>query len=246
MITYLANPARFMKFARPASVIFMVIFLISLPLALWQGLLASPADVKHGEAVRIMYVHVPAAIMCMGAYVALFIASFVSFVWRHNLADYGAKAFARIGIVFTALCLITGSIWGKTGWGTWWEWDGRMTSVLVLFFIYLAYLFIWQIVEDKKRASRLAAIFAMVGLINIPIIKFSVEWWASLHQPASILTLGGKGLEPEHEFPLVLMIIVYMSLFAWLSIEMVKTDINRAQANRKSAPEGAKIVIEDL
>ncbi len=245
MINYLANPQRFLNFARFASPIFMCLFFGAFIFGLWQGLIISPADVKHGEAVRIMYVHVPAAYMSMFCYMALFVASFVSFVWRHNLADYGAMAFARIGAVFTALCLLTGSVWGKTGWGTWWEWDGRMTSVLVLFFIYLAYLFIRQVIDDRRKASRFAAIFAMVGVINIPIIKFSVDWWNSLHQTATISKIGSSGLETPMLIPLLSIIVSYMALFAWLSVEQVKTDIHTARLSRKTEKPAATITIED-
>ena len=246
MINYLANPNRFLKFARIAAPLFMALSIFALGYGLWQSLIISPADVKHGEAVRIMYVHVPAAYLSMMAYIALFIASVVSFVWRHNLADYGARAFARIGAVFTALCLATGSIWGKTGWGTWWEWDGRMTSVLVLFFIYLAYLFIWSLIEDRKRASRFAAIFAMVGLINIPIIKFSVDWWNSLHQTATISKIGGSGLAPEMLKPFLAMCLAYTFVFAWLSIVQVRTDILTAKSRRRDDSGQAQIKIEDV
>jgi len=246
MISFLANPQRFLNFAKYAGPIFMGLTIILFAFGLWQGLYVAPPDVKHGEAVRIMFVHVPAAYLCMMAYMALFIASVVSFIWRHTLADYGARAFARIGMVFTVLCLITGSIWGKTGWGTWWEWDGRMTSVLVLFFIYAAYLLLWVIIDDQRRAARLAAIFAMVGMINIPIIKFSVDWWNSLHQTATISTPDAPGLASVYDLPLYSMILAYTALFAWLSIKMVKTDIETLQRNRQPQTQSATVKIEDL
>ncbi len=246
MISYLANPQRFLKFARIARPFFMAGAIGLLCFGLWQSLFVAPADVKHGEAVRIMFVHVPAAYLSMLAYTALFVASLVSFIWRHNLADYGARAFARIGLVFTALCLATGSIWGKTGWGTWWEWDGRMTSVLVLFFIYAAYLFLWVVVEDQKRAARIAAIFAMIGMVNIPIIKFSVEWWNSLHQSATISNVGAPGLDTVYDVPLWSMILAYTCIFAWLSIQQVATDIERARSRRAPQTKGANIKIEDV
>ncbi|NNE56842.1 MAG: cytochrome c biogenesis protein CcsA [Hellea sp.] len=244
MFSYLANPQRFLKFARIASPVFLALFLITLTLGLWQALIASPADVKHKEAVRIMYVHVPAAYMAMLCYLALTIASFISYVWRHNLADYGARAFARIGLVFTGLCLITGSIWGRTAWLTWWQWDGRMTSVLVLFFIYIAYLLIWSMSEDKKKAARYAALFAFVGLINIPIIKYSVDWWHSLHQGATFSDFDGEGLSTGHLIPFLLMCANYTFLFFWLSIEQVKTDIKSAQKNRSFKKDQSNIKIE--
>ena len=246
MINYLANPQRFLGFAKYAAPFFTTLFFIFLTLGLWQGLVVSPADIKQGDAARIMYVHVPAAWMAMASYLALFIASFVSFVWRHNLADYGAQAFARLGAVFTAICLVTGSIWGHTSWGTWWQWDGRMTSVLVLLFIYLAYLFIWQFTENKKRAAKFAAIFAMVGLINIPIIKFSVEWWNSLHQTATISNIGSPGLDKSMLTPLLLMFVAFLSLFSWLAIQQVRTDINRAKTRRVKTEKAATITVEEI
>jgi len=246
MISYLANPQRFLRFARIAGPVFMGLSILLLIFGVWQSLFVAPPDVKHGDGVRIFFVHVPAAYIALLSYVALFIASIVSFIWRHNLADYGARAFARIGLVFTALCLVTGSIWGKTGWGTWWEWDGRMTSVLVLFFIYVAYLFLWVVIDDSKRAARIAAIFAMVGMINIPIIKYSVEWWNSLHQTATISSLKSPGLETGHAIPFYTMFAAYTCLFAWLSIAQVKTDIERARRRRSEISEGAKIKIEDI
>lgn len=246
MISYLANPRRFLNFAKFAIPAFMVASFLLLGFGLWQSLFVAPPDVKHGEAVRIMFVHVPAAYLSMLAYTALFVASLVSFIWRHSLADYGARAFARIGMVFTALCLVTGSIWGKTGWGTWWEWDGRMTSVLVLFFIYAAYLFIWALVENQKKAARLAAIFAMVGMINIPIIKFSVDWWNSLHQTATVSTPDAPGLDGIYDLPLGSMILAYTALFAWLSMVQVRGDVLRARDERATKAGGATIKIEDI
>lgn len=246
MISYLANPQRFLNFAKFAIPLSMVSCLCLFIFGLWQGLFVAPPDVKHGEAVRIMFVHVPAAYLAMFSYLCLFIASLVSFIWRHSLADYGARAFARIGMVATALCLITGSIWGKTGWGTWWEWDGRMTSVLVLFFIYAAYLFLWALIEDQKRAARLAAIFAMVGMINIPIIKFSVDWWNSLHQTATVSTPDAPGLVTIYAVPFWAMVAAFMALLAWLSMVQVRTDIIQARKKRPRKSEGATIKIEDI
>jgi len=246
MISYLANPQRFLKFSRYAVPLFSILFIGFLLVGLWHGLINSPPAEDHGDGVRIMYVHVPAAWLSMFSYLALFIASFVSFVWRHNLADYGARAFARLGLVFTGLCLVTGAIWGKTSWGTWWDWDPRMTSVLILFFIYAAYLLIWVIVEDHKRAARLASIFAMVGMVNIPIIKFSVDWSRSLHQKATISNIGAPGLDNVLAAPLAFMTLSYMCLFAWLSMVQVRTDIHTAQSKRKPSQSSANIKIEEL
>ncbi len=246
MITYLANPERFLRFEKNASPIFGVLAFISFIAGLWLALFNSPADYQQGESVRIMYVHVPAAWGAMMAYTALTIASFVSFVWRHNLADSAARSFARCGAAFTFLSLATGSLWGKPTWGTWWQWDGRMTSVLILFFIYMAYLAIWEMVDDKKQAARLAAILAMVGFINIPIIKFSVEWWNSLHQPATISNIGAPGLPAEMLWPLAVMFIAYTALFAWLSLKSIRSDIFELRRKRKTETPGARPKIEVL
>ncbi|MGJ8564136.1 MAG: heme ABC transporter permease [Alphaproteobacteria bacterium] len=246
MISYLANPQRFLRFERIASPIFAFLTLVPLAVGLWLSLIGSPADYQQGESVRIMYVHVPAAWCAMMAYTSLTVASFVSFVWRHNLADCAGRAFALCGAAFTFLALITGSLWGKPSWGTWWQWDGRMTSVLILFFIYIAYLAIWQMFDDRKRAARMASILAMVGFINIPIIKFSVEWWNTLHQPATISNIGAPGLPPEMLWPLIIMVIAYSALFGWLSLKFIRADIIALKEKRGAASRAATATVETL
>lgn len=246
MITYLANPERFLRFERVAAPIFAMLAIAGLIPGLWLSLMASPPDYQQGESVRILYIHVPAAWSAMMAYTALTVASVISFVWRHNLADSAGRAFALCGAAFTFLTLITGSLWGQPTWGTWWQWDGRMTSVLVLFFIYIAYLLLWQLVDDRRRAARLAAILAMVGFINIPIIKFSVEWWNTLHQPATISNIGAPGLPPEMAWPLAFMVLAFSSLFGWLSLKFIRADIKDMQARRKKAQPAAKVTLETL
>ncbi|WP_371397779.1 heme ABC transporter permease CcmC [Fretibacter rubidus] len=246
MITYLANPVRFQRFARYASPILGGMAIIALIIGLYLSLVASPAERDQGDAVRIMYVHVPAAWCAMAAYTGLAVASFVSFVWRHPLADSAAKACALPGAAMTFLALATGSLWGKPIWNTWWEWDGRMTSVLVLLFIYLAYMAIWATIEDKKRAARLASIFAMVGWINIPIIKYSVEWWNSLHQPASISKIGAPSMPIEIIAPLLTMALAYTCLLGWLVINAVLRDIRIARAERQTAVPNATVTIETI
>jgi len=245
MISYLANPQRFLRFEKIASPVFALIAMLTGLAGLWLGLFNSPADEVQGESVRIMYVHVPAAWSAMMAYAALATASLVSFVWRHSLADSAARAFALNGAAFTFLALITGSLWGKPTWGTYWQWDGRMTSVLVMFFIYIAYLAMWKMIDSETRASRLAAIFAMVGVINLPIIKFSVEWWNTLHQPATLSNVDAPGLPPEMAWPLAMMTIAYTALFAWLSLRQIRNDILIRKSRRQSTP-SASIKIETL
>lgn len=245
MISYLANPARFIRFAKYASPIFGGLSIITLAIGLYLALFKSPPEKYQGEAVRIMYVHVPAAWSAMMAYTALAAASLVSFVWRHPLADSAAKSFALPGAAFTFLALATGSLWGKPIWNTWWEWDGRMTSVLVLLFIYLAYMALWAVIEDKKRAARLASIFAMVGFINIPIIKYSVEWWNTLHQPASISKLETSSIySGEMIAALLIMMLGYSCLFGWLSINGIRRDIAKAKSSRSLAPAATATITE--
>jgi len=246
MISYLANPKRFLRFARIATPIFGIIATIGFVAGLYFALIASPEDYQQGHTVRIMYVHVPAAWSALLAYTALALASLISFVWRHTLADIAARAFAIPGAAFTFLALVTGSLWGKPTWNTYWQWDGRMTSVLILFFIYIAYLSIWNIVEEKKQAARLASIFAMVGFINIPIIKFSVDWWNSLHQPATFSSPGAPGSTSDFTVPLITMAVAYTALFAWLSLRQITTDVLRARSARKRQNPGAKATIEAL
>lgn len=236
MITRFANPQRFVDLARWLTPIFGWGAFLVLALGLWQALIASPAEAEHGQTVRIMYVHVPAAWSAMAAYSSIAVASLISFVWRHPIADLAARSLALPGAAFTALALITGSLWGKPDWGTYWQWDGRMTSVLILLFIYIGYIAIWQVVEDRKRASRLAAITAMIGWVNIPIIKFSVEWWNTLHQPATISMPDSPGLAPELLLPLALMAVGYTLLLGWLTMRGMLAEIAKARAARKPSP----------
>ena len=246
MINYLANPVRFLKFAKIATPIFGGLAILTMIWGLYLALIKSPPAIEHGESVRMMYTHVPAAWCAMMAYTALAIASLVSFIWRHPLADSAAKSFAVPGAAFTFLALITGSLWGKPAWGTWWQWDGRMTSVLILFFIYMGYLALWNIIPERKRAARLASILAMVGFINIPIIKFSVDWWNTLHQPASLSTPGAPGLPTEILWPLMMMVTAYSFLFGWLALRGIEADIIQSRKTRSLDKPAAKATIETL
>jgi len=246
MINYLANPVRFLKFSKVATPIFGLLALGTMICGLYLALIASPPAIEHGQSVRMMYVHVPAAWCAMMAYTALAIASLVSFIWRHPLADSAARSFAVPGAAFTFLALVTGSLWGKPAWGTWWQWDGRMTSVLILFFIYLGYLALWNIIPERKRAARLASILAMVGFINIPIIKFSVDWWNTLHQPASISTPGAPGMPPEILWPLLMMMGAYSFLFGWLALRGIEADIIRSRQKRGIDIPAANPIIETV
>ena len=243
MISILANPLRFKKFARYASPIFGIAALILIAAGLWYALYNSPEDKLHENAVRILYIHVPAALISMAAYGAMAVASLIAFIWRHPLADVLARSMALPGAAFTVLTLATGAIWGKTAWGTFWQWDGRMTSTLILLFLYIGYLQVWSIIEDKRRAARIAGLIAMVGSINLPVIKFSVDWWNSLHQGA---TLGGPGFETSMGTPLYLLMLGYGCFFAWLTINRVLDSIERAKQKRTKTPRGASAVMEDI
>lgn len=245
-ISYLANPARFLRFSRFATPIAGWLALASLALGLALALFISPPAVEHGEAVRMMYVHVPAAWCAMAAYGAIAIASFVSFVWRHNLADSVARSLALPGAAFTFLALVTGSLWGRPAWGTWWQWDGRMTSVLVLLFIYIGYMAIWNILTDRRQAARLAAILAMVGWLNIPIIKFSVNWWNTLHQPATISEPGAPGLPSELLMPLLFMGLGYTVLLAWFALRGTEAELAELKQQRAVQSKPAKVTLEEL
>lgn len=246
MINYLANPIRFLKFSKVAAPIFGWLSLGTFVWGLYLALIASPPAIEHGQSVRMMYVHVPAAWGAQMAYTALTIASLVSFIWRHPLADSAARSFAVPGTAFTFLALVTGSLWGRPAWGTWWQWDGRMTSVLILLFIYLGYLAIWNIIPERKRAARLASILAMVGFINIPIIKFSVDWWNTLHQPASLSSPGAPGMPPEILWPLLVMVTAYTLLFGWLSLRGIEADIVKSRKTRAESKPAATATIETL
>lgn len=216
MLTYLANPARFMAFSAWAAPLCLGVAVVLFAIGLPWGLIYSPPDYQQGETVRIMYVHVPTAWWSLGIYAFMGVASFVGLVWRHALADVAARAAAPIGAAFAGLCLVTGSLWGAPTWGTWWEWDGRLTSMLVLFVIYLGYLALWGAIEDEDKAARLAGILCLAGLVNLPVVHFSVDWWSTLHQPSSILREGGSAIHPRMMGPLFTMAAAFFFLFAAL------------------------------
>ena len=196
-----ANPARFLRIARVATPLCAILGLASLLTGWGWGLFFAPKDYLQGDTVRIMYIHVPAAMFAMGGYLSVAIAAGIGYIWRHPLADLAAQAMAPVGAVYAAVCLISGSLWGRPTWGTYWVWDARLTSMLVLFFLYLGYIALSDAFEDKVRGSRAAAILALIGLINLPIIQYSVVWWNTLHQGDSI-TLTGTTIDPSMLWPL--------------------------------------------
>lgn len=188
-----ANPSRFLRMARWLTPALLVSGLVLTAASLVYGMFFAPAERLQGETVRILFIHVPTAWLGMGGWTAIAIASFVELVWRHPLAALAARGAAVPGAVFTALCLATGSLWGRPAWGTWWVWDGRLTSMLVLLFLYFGYIALANAVQREGGSSRIPAIFGLVGAVNIPIIHYSVIWWNSLHQPPSITT-GGSAM----------------------------------------------------
>ena len=217
-----ANPARFMRLAEPILPWTSVGALAAILLALYFGIFGSPADYQQGETVRIMYVHVPAAWMALFAYTLMALASGSFLIWRHPLADLSAQAAAPIGAGFTAIALVTGALWGQPMWGTWWVWDARLTSVLILFFLYLGYMALVNGFDDPERGSRMGAILALVGFVNVPIIKFSVNWWNTLHQPASISRLDAPAIDTSMLIPLLLMAIGFKLFFISILILRIK------------------------
>ena len=227
MLRY-ANPAKFMSLSGALLPWTAAACVLTLVIGLYLGFTVPP-DYQQGMTVTIMFIHVPAAFVAEGAYGLIAVASLFSLVWRHPLADTAARAAAPLGALFTVLGLITGSLWGRPMWGTYWQWDPRLTSFLLLLFLYLGYMALWNAIEDETRAARAAAILALIGAVNLPIIVFSVNWWNSLHQGESILS--GK-LAPVYLWPLLVMAMAYGLLFLNLWMIRVRTEIlNRRARN---------------
>ena len=224
---FLANPERFMAFSRWAAPLLGLVALALAAVGLWLGLTA-PEDYQQGLTVRIMFIHVPAAIMSMFVYGCLGVASLLALVFRHLLADCAAQAAAWLGTGFTFLALVTGSLWGRPMWGAWWVWDARLTSVLVLFLFYIAYLALRASIDDEAKGARAGAILALVGLINLPIVHFSVYWWNSLHQGSTMMTKGA--LAPVYATPLYLMLVAYLAGFGSLWLVRIRGEVWRRRA----------------
>ncbi len=224
----LANPTRFLKIARPLTVFSGVIGLLLLMTGCYAGLFITPPDYLQGETVRILYVHVPAAWLGMAGWSGIAVASIVQLVWRHPLAGIAARGIAVPGAVFTAICLATGSIWGRPTWGTWWEWDGRMTSMLVMLFLYFGYIALSNASEERTSVSRVTALYGIIGAINIPIINRSVVWWKSLHQGPSI-TVKGSSIAPEILWPLALTVAGFTLLFIAIVLMRMRTNLAEAK-----------------
>ncbi len=239
--TNLANPTRFLNLSGAVlpwmSGVTALLFAVGLFMAF-----TAPEDYQQGVTVRIMYIHVPAAWLSMMCYTVMAISAIGTLVWRHPLADVSAKAAAPIGAAFTFLALVTGSLWGKPMWGAWWAWgDARLTSVFVLFLMYLGLIALIRAIPDPSRAARLTAIVILVGFVNIPIIKFSVEWWNTLHQPASVIRLDGPSIHPSMLYPLLVMALAFTMLFFTLHFSAMRAEIwrRRVASMRRRAAQAA-------
>ncbi|MBK9081144.1 MAG: heme ABC transporter permease [Rhizobiales bacterium] len=233
MLKY-ANPTLFMGLAGRLIPWTAALGLGLIGVGLYMSFLGSPADYQQGESVRIMYIHVPSAWMALFIYGVMTSAALGTLVWRHPLADAAQKAAAPLGAAFTFVCLFTGSMWGKPMWGTWWEWDARLTSMLVLFLIYLGLVALWRTIEEPTRAAKAAAVLTLVGVVNIPIIKFSVDWWNTLHQPASVFRMGGPTIHSSLLWPLAVMSLAFTFLFMTMHLMAIRNEILARRVRRLS------------
>ena len=224
-----ANPTRFMRYSA-----------VILPWAAWStaaliaiglylALFVAPPDYQQGESVRIMFVHVPSAWMALFVYTGMAVASAMALIWKHPLSDIAARASAPIGACFTFMALATGSLWGKPMWGAWWVWDARLTSMLVLLFLYLGYMALVDAFDDPARGAKAAAILVLVGFVNVPIIKFSVDWWNTLHQPASVVKIGGPSIHLSMLAPLLIMVVGFTTFYVAVLIMRMRTEIVTAK-----------------
>lgn len=220
-----ANPARFLRIAAVILPWAAGATVILLGIGLYFSLFASPPDYQQGDTVRIMYIHVPAAWMSLFVYTNMAIAAGVGLVWKHPLADLFAKAAAPIGAGFTLICLVTGSLWGAPMWGTWWVWDARLTSVLVLFFLYLGYMALVNAFDDPERGLKAGNVLLLVGIVNVPIIKFSVDWWNTLHQPSSVMRMGGPTIDATMLTPLFVTALGFTTYFVAVVLLRVRSEL---------------------
>jgi heme exporter protein C len=235
-LTGLANPTRFLALAGALLPWLAALSAILLAAGLYMSFTA-PEDYQQGSTVRIMFIHVPFAWLSMMGWGVMALAALGTLIWRHPLADVAAKAAAPIGACFTLLALVTGSLWGKPMWGTYWVWDARLTSVFVLFLMYLGVIALTRAIEDASQSARAAAILILVGAVNLPIIKFSVNWWNTLHQPAAVFRMGGPTIHPSLLWPLAIMALGFTCLFFTLHIAAMRNEIwsRRIAAMRRIA-----------
>ena len=229
----LANPARFLRIAKPTTTWLLLVGLALAAAGMAAGLTLTPPDYLQGETVRILYIHVPAAWLGMAGWLGIAAASVSQLVWRHPLAAVAGRATAPAGATFAGICLVTGSIWGRPTWGTWWEWDGRLTSMLVLFFLYLGYIALGSAERERGGEGRITAIYGLVGAINLPIIHYSVLWWRTLHQGQSISITGGSSIAPELLWPLPLTLVGFSLLFGAVVLMRMRADLGVAKVEAR-------------
>ncbi len=224
-----ASPTRFMRYS--ASILPWAAWTTAalIAIGLYLALFVAPPDYQQGESVRIMFVHVPSAWMALFVYTGMAVASAMALIWRHPLSDIAARASAPIGACFTFMALVTGSLWGKPMWGTWWVWDARLTSMLVLLFLYLGYMALADAFDDPARGAKAAAILALVGFVNVPIIKYSVDWWNTLHQPASVVKMSGPAIHISMLAPLLIMALGFTGFYIAVLIMRMRTEIVTAK-----------------
>src|SRR3989441_5878361 len=239
----LANPSRFVALVDRLLPWLAVATLLVFAVGISQAYVA-PDDYQQGATVKIMFIHVPAAWLGMFSWGLMSLAALGTLVWRHPLADVAAKTAAPLGAAFTLMCLVTGSLWGRPMWGTYWVWDARLTSELVLFLMYLGLIALWRTIDEPARAARIVAVLTLVGAINIPIIKFSVDWWNTLHQTASVLRLGGPTIDPSMLAPLFVMAIALTLLFVLLHLIAMRAELlrRRVRALQQTQVERAALV----
>lgn len=232
-----ADPIRFLGWSQKVLPWLLALTVCLLLIGFYGSFFAAPADYQMGETVRIMFIHVPAAWLSMFIFAMMAVSSFSSLVWRHPLADISAKSAAPLGAAFTLIALLTGSFWGKPMWGTWWEWDARLTSVLILFIMYCGLIALWTTIEDHIAAGRAAAVITLVGSINLPIIKFSVDWWNTLHQPASVIRMDGPTIHISMLWPLLVMAIASTFLFFTLHMMAMRNEVLRRRIKARRLAE---------
>ena len=237
----LANPTRFMELSGRLVPWLAAAAAVLAAAGLYLSWFVAPADYQQGETVRIMFLHVPAAWLALFFYVLMAASALGTLIWRHPLADVSQKAAAPIGAAFTLICLVTGALWGKPMWGTYWVWDARLTSMLVLFLMYCGILALWRTIDEPARAARAVSILTLIGVVNLPVIKFSVDWWNTLHQPASVLRLDGPAIHPSMLYPLLVMAAGFMAFAVTLHLAGMRTEILRRRVRTLAILEAERL-----
>ena len=237
----LAHPGHFLRWTAPLMPWLAGLSGLLLAAGLYLTWFVVPPDYQQGETVRIMYIHVPAAWLSLFFYTIMASSALGTLVWRHPLADVSQKAAAPIGAAFTLVCLVTGALWGKPMWGTYWQWDARLTSMLVMLLIYLGILALWRAIEEPNRAARAVSILTLVGAVNVPIVKFSVDWWNTLHQPASVFRLGGPTIHATMLVPLLIMAVAFSLVGVALHLSGMRTEILRRRVRTLTILEAERL-----